>query len=58
MIQDYNSPDDMVTFVQTANPTPDISFGWEVEDYDSPDDMVTFVQTANPTPDISFGWSH
>ena len=32
-------------FVQTANPTPDVDFGWDA-----------FVQTANPTPDVDFGW--
>jgi hypothetical protein len=58
MIQDYDNADDTVTFVQTANPTPTVNFGWEFEDYDNADDTVTFVQTANPTPTVNFGWSN
>ncbi len=56
MVQDYDGRDGTTLFVQTANPTPPIGFGWRVEDYDKQAKASTFVQTANPTPPVSFGW--
>ncbi|XYH93748.1 hypothetical protein ACMHYB_38700 [Sorangium sp. So ce1128] len=60
MIHDYDRQDEATTFVQTANPTPTITFGWQADRIvdGSADEATTFVQTANPTPTITFGWSH
>lgn len=29
MTLDYDESDELDTFVQTANPTPDVDFGWD-----------------------------